>query len=137
MDAASHTTTSTSLWKQLHKGIAEFYDDSSSLWENIWGEHMHHGFYDPNIPSHDVDHRAAQIRMIEESLRFAAISSPPKQIVDVGCGIGGSSRYLASKYDAICQGITLSSVQAQRANSLSSAQGLADKVKSLPSFVTS
>lgn len=52
----------------------------------------------------------------------------PKSIVDVGCGIGGSSRYLARKYGAQCKGITLSPVQAQRAQALANAQGLADKV---------
>lgn len=51
-----------------------------------------------------------------------------KSAVDVGCGIGGSSRYLAAKYGAKCEGITLSPFQAQRANALASAQGLADKV---------
>lgn len=29
--------------KELNKGIAEFYNESSSLWEKVWGEHMHHG----------------------------------------------------------------------------------------------
>ncbi|KAK8305413.1 hypothetical protein V6Z12_D03G061400 [Gossypium hirsutum] len=52
----------------------------------------------------------------------------PKTIVDVGCGIGGSSRYLARKFGAECQGITLSPVQAGRANVLAKDEGLADKV---------
>jgi tocopherol O-methyltransferase len=52
----------------------------------------------------------------------------PKSVVDVGCGIGGSSRYLAKKFGASCVGITLSPVQAERANALAVAQGLADKV---------
>lgn len=56
------------------------------------------------------------------------VDDPPRQIVDVGCGIGGSSRYLAGKYGARCQGITLSPVQAQRAQALAAAQGLDDKV---------
>ncbi|KAK7841985.1 tocopherol o-methyltransferase, partial [Quercus suber] len=51
----------------------------------------------------------------------------PKGVVDVGCGIGGSSRYIASKFGAKCQGITLSPVQAQRANALAAAQGLSNK----------
>ncbi|KAH9614893.1 hypothetical protein KSS87_013644 [Heliosperma pusillum] len=54
-------------------------------------------------------------------------SKKPKQIVDVGCGIGGSSRYLAKKYGAKCQGITLSPFQAERAQALAAAEGLADK----------
>ena len=52
----------------------------------------------------------------------------PKSVVDFGCGIGGSSRYIASKFGAKCQGITLSPIQAQRANALVAAQGLSDKV---------
>ncbi|KAI3979551.1 hypothetical protein MKX01_001743 [Papaver californicum] len=101
----------------LQKGIAEFYDESSGLWENIWGDHMHHGFYDPNVTASISDHRSAQIRMIEETLKFAGLSEDsldkPKSIVDVGCGIGGSSRYLSKKYGADCKGITLSPIQAE------------------------
>ncbi|CAL5425622.1 unnamed protein product [Camellia sinensis] len=141
---------------QLQKGISEFYDESSGLWENIWGDHMHHGFYDPNAASTTTtdsllsDHRSAQIRMIEEALRFAGVPAlwrstlsefvnsvgkrfenpmkRPKSVVDVGCGIGGSSRYLARKYEAQCQGITLSPVQAQMAEGLATSQGLANRV---------
>ncbi|KAM5559598.1 gamma-tocopherol methyltransferase, chloroplastic [Rosa sericea] len=118
---------------ELKKDIAEFYDESSGLWEDLWGDHMHHGFYDPKAADVSVsDHRAAQTRMIDEVLRFAGISEKcpigkGKTVVDVGCGIGGSSRYLASKYGATCKGITLSPVQAQRANALAAAQGLANK----------
>ncbi|RDX72961.1 Tocopherol O-methyltransferase, chloroplastic, partial [Mucuna pruriens] len=60
--------------EKLQKGIAEFYDESSGIWENIWGDHMHHGFYDSDSTVSVSDHRAAQIRMIQESLRFAALS---------------------------------------------------------------
>ena len=59
--------------QQLKKGIAEFYDESSEMWENIWGEHMHHGFYDNDAVVEPSDHRAAQIRMIEQSLLFASV----------------------------------------------------------------
>lgn len=64
----------------LRKGIAEFYDESSGVWESIWGDHMHHGFYEPGATASIADHRAAQIRMVEEALRFAGVSgrSPPQ-----------------------------------------------------------
>ncbi|OWM72595.1 tocopherol O-methyltransferase, chloroplastic [Punica granatum] len=124
----------------LKKGIAEFYDESSGIWEDIWGDHMHHGFYDDSSPVSLSDHRLAQIRMIDEALSFASVpseeedpskSKTPKRIVDVGCGIGGSSRYLTRKYGAECRGITLSPVQAERANAIALSQGLSDQVSFL------
>lgn len=33
--------------EDLKIGIAGFYDRSSKLWEDVWGEHMHHGYYVP------------------------------------------------------------------------------------------
>uniref|UniRef100_A0A803KST7 Methyltransferase type 11 domain-containing protein n=1 Tax=Chenopodium quinoa TaxID=63459 RepID=A0A803KST7_CHEQI len=129
--------------EELNKGIADLYDESSAMWEDIWGDHMHHGYYDPSQPALLSQHRAAQIRMIEEALRFAGVtdlqvirystvniydpSKQPKAIVDVGCGIGGSSRYLAKKFGATTQGITLSPKQAERAQALAVSEGLADK----------
>ncbi|CAL5437041.1 unnamed protein product [Camellia sinensis] len=59
----------------------------------------------------------------------------PKHIVDVGCGIGGSSRYLARKYEAQCQGITLSPIQAQMVEGLAASQGLANKDNLLGKFM--
>ncbi|XP_059659320.1 gamma-tocopherol methyltransferase, chloroplastic-like isoform X2 [Cornus florida] len=130
--ATAQPVTTEEETESLQKGIAEFYDQSSGVWEDIWGDHMHHGFYNPNANATVSDHRSAQIRMIEETLQFAAVPEDPvkkpKSIVDVGCGIGGSSRYLARKFGAQCQGITLSPVQAQRAQALAGAQGLEDKV---------
>ena len=29
--------------QDLKKGIAKFYDESSSIWIDVWGEDMHHG----------------------------------------------------------------------------------------------
>lgn len=70
----STTTMSDAAARELKEGIAEFYDESSSLWEDIWGDHMHHGFYEPDSSVSVSDHRAAQVRMIEETLRFAGVS---------------------------------------------------------------
>ena len=53
---------------------------------------------------------------------------PCPQMVDVGCGIGGSSRHIARKFGCEARGITLSPVQAQRANQITAQQGLGDRV---------
>lgn len=109
--------------EDLKIGIAGFYDRSSKLWENVWGEHMHHGYY---IPEDRTDHIQAQIDLIDEVLKWGDVKSA-KSVVDVGCGIGGSSRHIARKYNCKAQGITLSPYQANRGNELAKEQGLSDQ----------
>lgn len=108
----------------LSQQIQQFYDASSGLWEQIWGEHMHHGYYGPEG---DVrkDRRQAQIDLIEELLTWAGVKQA-ENILDVGCGIGGSSLYLAKKFNATATGITLSPVQANRAMERSQQAGMSD-----------
>lgn len=65
----------------MREGIAEFYDQSSGTWEHVWGDHMHHGFYDPGASASVFDHRSAQIRMIDEALKFAAVSGPLRRLL--------------------------------------------------------
>jgi tocopherol O-methyltransferase len=103
---------------------------SAGVWERTWGEHMHHGYYGRS-GGERKDHRQAQIDMIDETLAWAGVdgSEPPAHVLDVGCGIGGSSRHIARKYGNSGVGITLSPVQAQRANALSAAQNLGDRLE--------
>lgn len=97
----------------LSEKIAQFYDTSSNLWEQIWGEHMHHGYYGRG-GNYKLGRRQAQIDLIEELLIWANLKDVTN-LIDVGCGIGGSTLYLAEKFDAKATGITLSPVQANRA----------------------
>mmetsp|Transcript_18248 Transcript_18248/g.21109 ORF Transcript_18248/g.21109 Transcript_18248/m.21109 type:complete len:365 (+) Transcript_18248:214-1308(+) len=118
--------------EDLKIGIAGFYDRSSELWENVWGEHMHHGYY---IPEDRTDHKQAQVDLIDEVLKWADVydgdevngvdgRTKPTKCVDVGCGIGGSSRHIARKYGCTANGITLSPYQAKRGNELAKEQGM-------------
>ncbi|MQM21402.1 hypothetical protein Taro_054442 [Colocasia esculenta] len=119
---------------EVNDEVQEFYQDSTTAWEKLWGDHMHHGFYDPAVtaPSRD-ENRASLVRMLEEALRFAGVSDEPekgpKRIVDVGCGIGGASIYLAKRYGAQCEGINISPIQIERAQAHAAEEGLEDKVK--------
>jgi tocopherol O-methyltransferase len=109
----------------LQQQISAFYDASSGLWEDIWGEHMHHGYYGPTGQERK-ERRQAQIDLIEALLAWATLQEA-ENILDVGCGIGGSSLYLAEKFNASATGITLSPVQSKRATARSQAAGLADR----------
>ncbi len=109
---------------QLYQKIREFYDSSSPLWESIWGEHMHHGYYGQG-GTRKLERRQAQIDLIEEFLAWGKVTEVEK-FVDVGCGIGGSTLYLANKFQAQGYGITLSPVQANRATERAQEHGLAN-----------
>ncbi len=111
----------------LYQEIQQFYDASSGLWEQIWGEHMHHGYYGRG-GTYKINRRQAQIDLIEELLIWARVKSAQK-IIDVGCGIGGSTLYLAQKFQATANGITLSPVQASRATERAKTADLQEKVQ--------
>ncbi len=113
----------------LYERIQQFYDSSSSLWEQVWGEHMHHGYYGID-GKEKKERRQAQIDLIEEVLKWADVQQA-QHIVDVGCGIGGSSLYLAQKFNANATGITLSPFQATRATERAEAAGLSTKTEFL------
>ncbi|BAZ43228.1 type 11 methyltransferase [Chondrocystis sp. NIES-4102] len=114
----------------LYQEIRQFYDASSGLWEKIWGEHMHHGYYGKG-GNYKIDRRQAQIELIEELLLWAGCNQDqkPQNIIDVGCGIGGSTLYLAKKFGSSATGITLSPVQADRATERASQADLSARVR--------
>ncbi|WP_293330379.1 methyltransferase domain-containing protein [Microcoleus sp. CAWBG58] len=148
----------------LYQQIQQLYDASSGLWEQVWGEHMHHGYYGPD-GNLKKERRQAQIDLIEELLLWAQVPtggelSEPYRILDVGCGIGGSTLYLTEKFGSIAQnnlksddgvdrdfsrssqpnqmgdrvtatGITLSPVQANRAKERAKIAGLESNVNFL------
>mgnify|MGYP000064722967 CR=1 FL=1 len=109
----------------LTSRIKEFYDASSGVWEQVWGEHMHHGYYGAD-GNEKKERRQAQIDLIEELLKWSGVQQA-ENILDVGCGIGGSSLYLAQKFNAKATGITLSPVQAARAKERAAEAGLSSK----------
>jgi tocopherol O-methyltransferase len=113
----------------LNENISRFYDDSSALWEKTWGEHMHHGYYGED-GKEQKDHRQAQIDLIDELIKWGKLTTTA-QILDVGCGIGGSSLYLAEKFNAQVIGITLSKYQVKRAKERALEKGGAKNVQFL------
>ena len=68
--------------------------------EYYWGDHIHLGYYteaERKAGYKKKDFKAAKLDFVDEMLRFSAAKSP-KRILDVGCGIGGSSRHLAARF---------------------------------------
>lgn len=114
--------------RDLAGDIGAFYDARSAAWESVWGEHMHHGLYD-KVNGTRLRGAAAQVRTMDalaemggDALRTA------RRALDVGCGIGGGSRYLARAGAAHVTALTLSDRQAERARELNDEAGLDGRV---------
>lgn len=115
--------TSSGQIADLNEGIAALYDESTGLWEDMWGEHLHHGYYPAGGPP--KSNQQAQVDMVDAVLDWAGVASVDA-VLDVGCGVGGSSRHIARRYGCSASGITLSPYQAGRANELSRQAGLGE-----------
>ncbi len=112
----------------LNTRIKDFYDASTPLWLNTWGEQMHHGYYGPD-GKRKTEHKQAQIDMIEELLAWGQAPEQVRSFLDAGCGVGGSSRYLALRHpEATGLGVTLSPVQAQNGERYNQEAGVSDRL---------
>ena len=116
--------TLTIIWrikarKYISSGtVASAYDawTQDKLLERLWGEHIHLGFYPPK--EKNIDFRKAKIQFVHELVKWSGLDKLPKgsRILDVGCGIGGSSRILSKHYGFNVTGITISPAQVKRAS---------------------
>jgi tocopherol O-methyltransferase len=90
--------------------IIEHYDVVSPYYRSLWGEHLHHGYWIRG----DESKEQAQLQLIEHLAQLAGIKRGA-DVLDIGCGFGASSIYLAKHFDAAVTGITISSVQVEMA----------------------
>lgn len=107
--SADSVANSYDAWTE--DGILEFY----------WGEHIHLGHY--GSPPRSKDFLTAKADFVHEMVRWGGLDTLPAgtTVLDVGCGIGGSSRILAKDYGFAVTGVTISPQQVKRAQELTAA----------------
>ncbi|XZE43330.1 SAM-dependent methyltransferase [Pirellulaceae bacterium SH467] len=85
--------------------IRNHYDVSTLFYRLLWGPHIHHGYWEGSEPP-----ATAQVALTERLAGLAGIRNGTV-IYDIGCGMGGSSIWLAQKRACQVTGVTLSPVQ--------------------------
>ena len=105
--------------------VAREYDawTEEGILEYYWGEHIHLGYYSKEENYRNKPLNEAQYAFIDKMMEFGGIdpkTDSTAKVLDVGCGFGGTSRYLARKLgpNAEVTAITLSPQQVKRATEL-------------------
>ena len=93
------------------RDIRFHYDLTTAFYRLLWGQHIHHGLWEPDHGLVTGDSPlAAQIHLVNTLARKASIGKG-QRVLDVGCGMGGSSIHLARELGCDVTGVTLSPVQ--------------------------
>ncbi|EPS45784.1 hypothetical protein H072_153 [Dactylellina haptotyla CBS 200.50] len=113
--AEAPSSVDTGAWAGLKDRIKTHYDLLSDYYYSLWGEHIHHGYFteDPTDTK-----EAAQRRLITLLLERSEVPSNSR-VLDVGCGVGGTTRYLAHEHSCSVTGVTISGKQVEIARRLS------------------
>jgi MPBQ/MSBQ methyltransferase len=105
--------------------VADEYDawTEEGILEYYWGEHIHLGYYSADVKHKYRPLNEAQYIFVDEMMKLGGIDPAvdgKAKVLDVGCGFGGTSRYLARALgpDAEVTGITLSPKQVERGTEL-------------------
>ena len=110
-----------------HKNIVDYYAQSENAYKDSWDLNnslaIHYGYWDDKVKNFP----GSLLRMNEVMMEAANISSADK-ILDAGCGIGGSSIFLAEKIGCHTTGISLSERQIRKAQELAIEKKLETKV---------
>ncbi len=102
---------------------AEHYDRVTHAWGVLLGAELHYGVFESPDEKLDVaTHR------LTERMATGAHLAPGLRVLDVGCGTGAQSRFLAATYGVDAVGITTSPVGVATARELTEMAGLSAQV---------
>ena len=124
-DASRNNDSST---ENLLKDTVEYYEDCQNdylfAWCNTNNLALHYGYWDEDKK---YDHHQALLNTNRELYKVAGIKSTD-HVLDAGCGLGGSSLWMAAEHKNKVTGITLSNKQADYANKKAKSRQLDDLV---------
>lgn len=86
--------------------VSSHYNELDLFYREVWGEHLHHGFWKVGTES---QHEATEalVRLMIEKLGL----QHGMQVCDIGCGYGATSRYLVQHLGCQLQSLSISQSQ--------------------------
>jgi len=118
----------TNIRDDLRSDIADYYDQSywdyRTSWLNSKNLAIHYGYWSDSTQSH-----SDSLLEMNEVLAGQLDLKPGDHVLDAGCGIGGSSIWLAENFGVKVTGITISPTQVEQANKNAKKRGVDHLVK--------
>jgi tocopherol O-methyltransferase len=93
---------------QTAADVGGHYDELDAVYREIWGEHVHHGYWRTGSET-DREATEALVGLVAERLDLVE----GQAVCDIGCGYGASAEYLAQRHAVRVTGLTLSAAQAR------------------------
>lgn len=110
-----------------HKNIVEYYEASENAYKDAWdldkSMAIHYGYWDKTVKTFPQS-----LQRMNEVMAEAGHLKAGDVVLDAGCGVGGSSIFLASAIGCKVIGITLSEKQAEQAKQNAIRKNITDSV---------
>jgi len=114
--------------ESYHKNIIEYYNSTEHSYKDAWDLNnslaIHYGYWDSAVKTFPQ----SLLRMNEIMIETAEIK-PEDKVLDAGCGVGGSSIFIATNKGSNVTGISLSERQVQQAKEHAKKKNMADLVQ--------
>lgn len=88
---------------QTREDVAAHYDELDRIYRDIWGDHVHHGYWRTGNES-TQEATEALVELVAEKLRL----SSGQRLCDIGCGYGATAEHLAHRHGVEVTGLTVS-----------------------------
>lgn len=86
--------------------VSSHYDELDLFYREVWGEHLHHGYWQKgNENIHE-----ATVALVDLMIKKLHLKNKMR-VCDVGCGYGATSRYIVQQLDCELQAFTISENQ--------------------------
>jgi len=110
-----------------HNNIVDYYNSTEHSYKDAWDLNnslaIHYGYWDEKVKNFPE----SLLRMNEVMMEAAEIKATDK-VLDAGCGVGGSSIFMAKKIGCNVTGISLSEKQIAQATANAGKKNVADRV---------
>lgn len=91
--------------------VARHYDDLDPYYRSLWGEHVHHGLWDHEVPHQGARSLSDATEALIRHVVGRAGIGVGAAVCDIGSGYGATARFLAQEVGARVTAITVSPAQ--------------------------